>query len=349
MCSRTEDARGPGRAAPATMTVFTAFTRAVREELAGAGLPAQACCRRAEAAALLRVGGVCELAGGVGVQVAVTTTVNRVARRVLRLVRSLSAAQADVEVHEQGGLHTEVRYRVVVRPAGPPDDAAGLLGHLGLLDDAGRPVAAHPPPALVAQTCDVRAYLRGAVQAAGRFAAPGQPAHAEIGAPNAATARRIEQLCARVGVAGFRAGAHGQGWRVVGKSGEQLGRLLVVLDAHTAFLSWDQGRLRSELRADANRAANADRANVQRAVSAAGRDRAAIGRLVDALGWEGVPEALRAVALVRVVNPEASLAELGALLEPPLDKVAVHRRLRRLTDLAGEMDDPGGEPPGTRC
>ncbi|WP_432214637.1 helix-turn-helix domain-containing protein [Salmonella enterica] len=50
-------------------------------------------------------------------------------------------------------------------------------------------------------------------------------------------------------------------------------------------------------------------------------------------------EELRSLALARLVNPTASLAELGELCDPPVGKSAVHRRLRRLEQLADRTGD----------
>ena len=57
-----------------------------------------------------------------------------------------------------------------------------------------------------------------------------------------------------------------------------------------------------------------------------------------AVGWAGLGEDLRALALARLVNPTASLAELGELCDPPVGKSAVHRRMRRLQALADQTD-----------
>src|SRR5690606_1192913 len=98
-----------------------------------------------------------------------------------------------------------------------------------------------------------------------------------------------------------------------------------------------------ELRGAANRVANADRANLVRSVGAAARDVETIQRLLAARGWEELPEDLRSLALARVANPEASLAELGSLLEPAVGKSTVHRRLRVLTEMAERLlhEEPG--------
>jgi DNA-binding transcriptional regulator WhiA len=58
------------------------------------------------------------------------------------------------------------------------------------------------------------------------------------------------------------------------------------------------------------------------------------------VGWDALDDDLRGVALARLANPGASLAELGELVDPPVGKSAVHRRLKRLEALAARPSDP---------
>jgi DNA-binding protein WhiA len=45
------------------------------------------------------------------------------------------------------------------------------------------------------------------------------------------------------------------------------------------------------------------------------------------------------LAKIRLEYPEATLKELGALLNPPLGKSGVNHRLRKLSNLAQELRD----------
>ena len=131
------------------------------------------------------------------------------------------------------------------------------------------------------------------------------------------------------------------------KSGERIGALLVAVGASQAFLTWDERRLRRQLRNDANRLANADAANLRRSSDASAAQVAALEAAIAAAGWDALDDELRAIALARLANPEASLAELGQLVDPPVGKSAVHRRLARLQRLAdGHGHTTQGQPFG---
>ena len=51
---------------------------------------------------------------------------------------------------------------------------------------------------------------------------------------------------------------------------------------------------------------------------------------------EKLPEKLRQAAKAREANPEASLSELAAMMEPPITKPAMNHRLQRIVQLAKE-------------
>jgi DNA-binding protein WhiA len=91
-------------------------------------------------------------------------------------------------------------------------------------------------------------------------------------------------------------------------------------------------------RAEANRLANADHANLVRTSRAAHRQLAAIRSLQRDGALADLPERLREIAELRLRNPSLSLRELAGRCRPPVTKAAVHRRLTRLERLANSRD-----------
>ena len=95
-------------------------------------------------------------------------------------------------------------------------------------------------------------------------------------------------------------------------------------------LALEEQAVLAATRADANRLANADHANLVRTGRAAHAQLEALHRLdVDAL-----PDDLREIALLRLRHPTASTAELARRCKPGLSKAAAYRRLRRLQELS---------------
>jgi cell division protein WhiA len=311
------------------------FTDAVRQELSRLA-PGDEDEVRAELAALLRLAGSLTLGGGAGTdrhRLEVATTSGAVARRVFTLLQHRFGVRPELLVRAPGGVRRRSTYGV--RLTG----AAAIARDLWVLDQAGRPLAGLPPAMDGAMRV---AYLRGAVLAAGSLSAPGRPPHLEVAVRSRGFAEDLAALV-RETVGGTATATGEERPRVVLKSGATIGELLATVGARDAWAAWEERRTRRRLRNDANRLANADAANLRRTIETASAQVRAVERVVDHLGWEALDDDLRAVALARLANPAASLAELGELVDPSIGKSAVHRRMRRLEELDPEADL---EPPG---
>lgn len=310
------------------------FTDEVKQELAGAPAPSERAAR-AELAALVRFAGALVVTGGDrGLVLDLETVSGATARRAFALIQDRYGVGPQLRVRAPGGVQRRRVYGVRL------DEGGREVAHdLGLLDGEGRPAAPTP----VAPE-DAPAHLRGAFLAAGSVSAPDRAPHLEV------VAHRREAADVLAAAAGLLTGGHvsvsvgtsaggDERPRVVAKSGETIGHLLAGMGATGAFLRWDERRLRRQVRNDATRLANADAANLRRTVDAATSQVHTVERIVAELGWEGLGEELRVVAIARLANPDASLAELGQLADPPLSKSAVHRRLRRLEAIAVELEE----------
>src|SRR5206468_10055754 len=131
--------------------------------------------------------------------------------------------------------------------------------------------------------------------------------------------------------------------RVVVKDGDAIAQLLTRIGAHGSVLSWEERRVRREVRATANRLANFDDANLRRSARAAVAAAARVQRAMEILGPDA-PDHLTAAGKLRLSNRQASLEELGQLSEPPMTKDAVAGRIRRLLALADKRAQDLGIP-----
>lgn len=308
----------------------SSFTEAVRQELANRPLGETAEVA-AELAALYRFGGRLLRSGGdPSVRLTLTSTSGAVARRAFRLLQHRYGIRAQLAVRAPGGVRTRSTYEVRLA------DAHRVAADLGLVDAAGRPLRRVPDDLDTVQTA---AYLRGALLASGSLSAPGRPAHLEFRAGSVTVA---EGLCTLIGQAstGHAVPVADARDRVVCKSGAAIGELLVLVGAPGAFMRWDERRFRHQLRNEANRLANADAANVNRTIRAASTQVQGVEEALERVGLDGLDHDLREVALARLANPASSLQEIGELLDPPVGKSTVHRRLSRLLRLAAERPPP---------
>ena len=133
------------------------------------------------------------------------------------------------------------------------------------------------------------------------------------------------------------------------KSAESIAAFLGRIGASAALLELEARGVARSLRGELNRVINAESANLQRSVAAAGRQLAAI----DALDADGrldeQPRIVREVAQARRETPEASLSDIATRLE--LHRSSVQRALDRLERLAlhdDERDRSPRTPPAIR-
>ncbi len=188
------------------------------------------------------------------------------------------------------------------------------------------------------------AWLRGRFLARGSMSLAGGRAHLEFVVPvdeAPVLARRLADLDLP---ASWRV-RRGMGV-VTWKSGESITAFLGRIGATAALLELEARSVARSLRGELNRVLNAESANLQRSVAAAGRQLDAI----DALEADGrlaeQPRTVRAVAEARRETPEASLSEIAARLD--LHRSAVQRALDRLERLALHDDEGIGRRRGYR-
>lgn len=178
---------------------------------------------------------------------------------------------------------------------------------------------------------ETAALLRGTVLLGGSFSSPDRAVHVELAGVTDGLAPLLIAALDQI-VPGCRPLHDPVRGRLIVKSGATTADLLAALGATRAFLTFDDRRLRRQLRGEANRLANADAANLARIARSAGAQVDAIERAVEQEGWEVFDRDLRDVALSRLANPSASISELAELLG--LSRTTLHRRLARLEDAA---------------
>ena len=125
-------------------------------------------------------------------------------------------------------------------------------------------------------------------------------------------------------------------WAVYFKQSGAIEDFLTTLGAHRSALAHMTAKVERDMRNAIQRRVNCDVANVEKSVEAAKEQLAAINRIGQRDGLESLPEKLHQTALLRIVNPELSLAELAQLADPPVTKSCMSHRLRKLTEIGRE-------------
>ena len=201
-----------------------------------------------------------------------------------------------------------------------------------------RTVPRHP----MTRQCCRRAFLRGAFLGAGTLTHPEKSYHFEWKAEDERLAQTLEKLLEKCELPYQSYLRKGQ--RVIYlKGAQQISDMLAVMGAGSSVLEMENIRINKQLRAAATRAANCDEHNSEKMLDAGQKQAEAIRRISLARGLFTLPPALREVARLRVENPDLSLKELGEMMDPPVGKSGVNHRLRRLMEIAEQIEKEYGE------
>jgi DNA-binding protein WhiA len=259
------------------------------------------------------------------------------ARRLRTEIGEVFGHPSDLVVVSGSGIRRGTRYVVRVIK-----DGEALARQTGLIDSRGRPARGLPPQVVSGGLCDCVAAWRGAFLAHGSLTEPGRSMALEITCPGPEAALALVGAARRLGISAKAREVRNID-RVVLRDGDAIAALLTRLGAHESLLSWEERRMRREVKASANRLANFDDANLRRSARAAVAAGARVERALEILG-DDVPDHLRAAGVLRIENKQASLEELGQLHDPQLTKDAVAGRIRRLLATADRRAAELGVP-----
>ena len=198
-------------------------------------------------------------------------------------------------------------------------------------------LALHVNLAVVEEECCKAAFVRGAFLSGGSVTDPEKGYHLEIGTSHQAVLRQTDALMEEV--LGFypKIAARGGSQVLYLKQSDQIFDCLTYLGAPVCAMEILEAKLEKELNNKVNRRCNCDDANLSKVVEAAQEQLAAIRILRERGILEKLPPKLRAAALAREAEPEASLSELAARMDPPITKPAMNNRMKKLVQFAKEV------------
>ena len=118
------------------------------------------------------------------------------------------------------------------------------------------------------------------------------------------------------------------------KEGAQIVDMLAVMEANVALMNLENIRILKEMRNSVNRKVNCETANINKTVNAAVKQIEDIRLIESRTGLRNLSEGLAEIAELRLQYPEATLKELGMMLNPQVGKSGVNHRLRKLSEIA---------------
>jgi len=303
-----------------------------RAELAALG-PVRRCDRLAEISALFHTAGTVHLRGRGELAFHLDLAESPVARRAFAVLRDLRIGSA-IRTYRRTSFDRASRTQLHVEGA---QHAIDVLTEAGVLGRDGLPLD-RPPGRVVARACCRAAYLRGAFLGAGSLSGPRSP-HLEVRTPLHAGAALVRSVASAAGIRmrvidrESHSAAYAKGW-------EAIEAYLSVAGATATVLGLEERALVAGLRADANRLANADHANLVRQSRSAQAQLDAVRRLRDEGTLEHLAPTLQAAAALRLRHPSLSLRELAARADPAATKATMAGRLARLVELSEAARKP---------
>ncbi len=314
------------------------FSEQVKQELMH-GKPEKPCCMLSELSALTQARGSLILKGGGRVQVRYAVENAALAKRIFLLLKYRLNMLPVVQYH----INPRLGGRRILTLTVQEQEARRLLIALHMLK-AGETgdVFRGMPRAALSRRCCRQAFLRGAFLGAGAMDNPEKGYRIEF---TAASGERAEALCSileKCGVTAHTVLRRGSTVVYV-KTGDEVAALLALMGAPRALLDMEAVRIRRSVRGQANRALNCDTANVKKQLQAAEKQAALIRDYSLKNGLGALPGGLQDIARARMLNPDASLEQLGALLQPPIGKSGVHHRLQRLMAMISEQQHTKGQ------
>lgn len=316
------------------------FTGEIKRELVKKGFE-NACCKTAALSAFLRVtGSIVRSAEGIGFEF--VTESERVAEYFIGLAEELFGAE--LQIVQAGTDRRSGRGRLVFRCLS--ERSLYILFELGIAERDGDGVSLRFDIGdyLLENECCKRAFIAGAFCGSGSCTLPKEDGtggyHLEVVFSYRALA---EEFCALL--EGFdilaKCVLRKNDFVVYLKSRESISDFLSLVGAERSLASLDAVSLQKDTRNRINRIANCMQKNYDKSVLASVAQVRAIERLQEADGLASLDAGLRAVALARLEDKEATLTELAQRLG--ISKSCINHRFRKLIKTAEEISEEDHE------
>ena len=181
------------------------------------------------------------------------------------------------------------------------------------------------------------AFIRGAFLAGGSVTDPEKRYHLELATAHHSVSREVYALLLDMGFSPRQTQRAGNALLYF-KQADAIADFFTAFGAPATAMNIMTAKVEKEMRNTVTRQINCDSANADKTVAAAQEQLAAIRRIVRDYGsLDVLPEPLKDAALLRVTNPEASLADLAQLSFPSVSKSCLSHRLKKILSFKPEQ------------
>ena len=303
------------------------FSSDMKKELAIVK-PEKDCCGLSELCGLYQSMGSLSLLGRGKVNVQLTNESLAVCRRAYTLL--VQTLRLTPQIHYVSNARFGGTRKCVLTLG--PIQSPVLMHALGMMDkkpDGSYSFRSATPRMALTRQCCMKAYLRGVMLGGGTMTNPEHSYHLELPCRDSDMQAMMAKSMQRVGLP-IKLGVRREHTFLYLKQIEQIIDFLTAVGAHTSVMQIEDLRVKRQVMGTVNRAMNCDSANLQKQMDASRTQIESIQRLRDEGTLATLPPSLQEIAHLRLDNPDATLLELGALLDPPIGKSGVNHRMRRL-------------------
>ncbi len=297
------------------------FSAGAKAEICRA-FPHKNCCALAQCFGVLLF---CNSFGADGIRI--ITESKEFAQFLPKLMKKAFGLQFDVEPGEE--LSGKMIFAIQ-----DPAKCRRIMEAFGFDFDA--TLALHVNLPVVEEECCKAAFLKGAFLAGGSVTDPEKGYHIEMSTTHSSVSRQTYTLMQEALGFAPKTASRGGNQVLYLKQSDLISDYLTFLGAPIAAMGIMEAKLEKELKNKVNRRCNCDDANTSKVVEAAQEQLAAIRKLQESGAVEHLPVKLQQAVCARLENPEASLTELAAMMEPPITKPAMNHRLKKLVAMAKE-------------
>lgn len=299
--------------------------------------PSDQCCSLAELAALVRMSGTIQIMGMKRINLKFTTENAAIARRIFTILKMIYNTDIEVMVRRNRQLKKNNNYLIIINDK---DISRQVLIDVGFISEDGSNIF-NPnysmPNEIIAKRCCKRSYIRGTFLGGGSISNPEKTYHLELVTNNQEHAMNLLEIINSFGL-NSKIVIRKENYVVYIKEGEQIVDFLNIIGAHQALLKLEDIRVLKDVRNNINRIVNCETANLSKTIDASLRQIRNIETIIAKMGLEKLPTNLREIAEIRLENSDATLKEIGMMLDPPVGKSGVNHRFRKIEELAEELE-----------
>ncbi len=190
---------------------------------------------------------------------------------------------------------------------------------------------------VIEEDCCRTAFVRGAFLAGGSVTDPEKRYHLELATAHHSVSRESYSLLLDLDFSPRETSRSGNSLLYF-KQADAIADFFITIGASNTAMEVMTAKVEKEMRNTIIRQTNCDNANIDKTITAAQAQMDAIRLIAKEYGIDALPEPLKDAALLRITNPEASLADLATLSYPPISKSGLSHRLKKIMSIAEELE-----------